>query len=61
MSAAAWGKSSRTAFLKCAVALEIFGDFADPFLMLIVHIHVHVKPDCVEAFSRRRWRMRAPA
>jgi len=31
--------------------IEVFGGFAYPFWMLIVHIQVHVKPEFVEAFK----------
>jgi quinol monooxygenase YgiN len=31
--------------------LEHFTIFAYSFVMLIVHVHVHVKPECVEAFK----------
>ena len=32
--------------------LELLSAFAYFSVMLIVHVHVHVKPDCVEAFKQ---------
>jgi (4S)-4-hydroxy-5-phosphonooxypentane-2,3-dione isomerase len=32
--------------------LEHFSVFAYPSLMLVVHVHVQVKPECVEAFMQ---------
>jgi quinol monooxygenase YgiN len=32
--------------------LELFPVFAYSSHMLVVHVHVHVKPDCVEAFKQ---------
>ncbi len=40
-------------FLLCIKpALEVWRDMAYSSQMLIVHVHVHVKPDCVEAFKQ---------
>lgn len=33
-------------------SLEVLDRFAYPSLMLIVHVHVHVKPECVAAFKQ---------